>query len=218
MTLGIVIYLDTHRVQFYEPRGGAMVTLDLTEAMVRDGDVVDRAGFQAAIQSVLRQHKLSSVPVGIVVSEDMCFWQDLTGDESQKEAQVQQFLERVPFDATMSRRYVFGEKEVVLAAPKSLYEPLRQILAQEGLGIMFVVPSFVLGMQGKRWLDAETGKHVASTSANLVAQSIMGKEDESYIQPLREHTFLTKKQQRPAILIAIFAILAVVLFTLIIRQ
>ena len=217
MTPGIVVYLDTHRVQFYEPRGGAMVTLDLTEAMVRDGDVVDRGGFQAAIQSVLRQHKLSSVPAGIVVSEDMCFWQDLTGNESQKEAQVQQFLERVPFDATLSRRYVFGEKEVVLAVPKSLYEPLRQILAQEGFGIIFVVPSFVLGMQGKRWLDVEMGKHVASTSAALIAHSIVGKEDDSGVATPTERMLFSKKQ-RPAILIAIFAILAVVLFTLIIRQ
>ena len=218
MMVGIVVYLDKMRVQWYQHRDAAVVSTDVPEALVRDGDVVDRLGFQTGIRSAIGQHKFTPGPVAIVVSQELCYWQEVTGDEKEKEAQTQQFLETVPYDATLSRRYVVNAKDVVVALPKELTDALRQTLGQEGFAALLVVPSLLLGQESaKRWLDAGMGKYVVTHADSLVAQNILGGEEESYAAISASHPLVPKYQQRLVLLVGIFAILVIVLAFLLFR-
>ncbi|KKU95751.1 MAG: hypothetical protein UY27_C0009G0014 [Candidatus Gottesmanbacteria bacterium GW2011_GWA1_48_13] len=218
MMVGIVVYLDKMRVQWYQHRDAAVVSTDVPEALVHDGDVVDRLGFQTGIRSAIGQHKFTPGPVAIVVSQELCYWQEVTGDEKEKEAQTQQFLETVPYDATLSRRYVVNAKDVVVALPKELTDALRQTLGQEGFAALLVVPSLLLGQESaKRWLDAGMGKYVVTHADSLVAQNILGGEEESYAAISASHPLVPKYQQRLVLLVGIFAILVIVLAFLLFR-
>ena len=99
--------------------------------------------------------------------------------------------------------------------PLQGFEPLVGILEGERFPVIAVIPSFVIGsLKEKRWLDAEMGKFVAGQAATLVEESIMpvGKVP---IPTAPMSTALIGGINRLVVFIAIFIVLALVLFFLI---
>jgi len=216
-------YLDRNRIQFFQSGFSSVLSLDFPETVVRDLEVVNRRMLQTLLASFLRDHAIRPSLLILVLSEASYFSQTLNGEEREKELQLQQFIDTIPFDTVYSKRYTVDEKDVGIVVPKNFSETVQQIVEGEGFRVVAVVPVFFLGslQAGKRWLDADMGKY-AFKEVNALAHQSMWHTNEAFgASPTMTNSVVkdfVSKHQSLTILVALFMILTIILILVMLRS
>ena len=213
-----VVFLDKNRIQFYESRDGTLVSLEVPETIMRDLEIANPTALGESVKTFLNQNHISASVSILVFSDTVVLTRELTGTREEKELEFQKFLDAVPFENILSRRYVFGEHDIAIAMPRAGFEPLIAILQEARFPVMAVVPTFTLGpMKNKRWLDAEMGKFVAGKAETIAAESITPMVNVPVSTGARS-PMIVRGISRAAIGIAVFILLIIVLFFLVIGR
>ncbi len=209
-----IIFLDKARIFVYD--GDGILKLDFPENIVFDLEITDRSAFDSLIDAFVKSKKLTPARVLIILSESVCFSRDIPAT-AKLEDEVRDFLEAVPFDQIISRRYKSQTGVRVIASNLELLEGIMEIFEREGFGIEGIVPAAIFaGFTTKKVLDLDFVKMI-SASRQIVRQSNMLSRTEL---PVPAAVVQTKEKSRllPYLIITGVVLLVILVVLVILRR
>ena len=210
---GSLIYLEKDRLFFYN--GEKVFKLDFTPQIVRDLEILNEDGLISLVFQFIDSIKATPSRFLIVLSESVLFSSDTKERDLAKiEAEFQSFIDLVPFDKVLSKKYQTEGGIRMLATNADLINAISDSFQQRGFVNDGVVPATVFGQNGvKRGLDSDTANYMLR-SQQLARGKAMGKMSS---QPKRKSVFkvTTGKSTMLRYLIGGFAIVLVGLLALI---
>jgi hypothetical protein len=213
LEVGSLIYLEKDRLFFYN--GEKVFKLDFTPQIVRDLEILNEDGLISLVFQFIDNIKATPSRFLIVLSESVLFFSDTKERDLAKiEAEFQSFIDLVPFDNVLSKKYQVEGVIKMLATNADLINAISDSFGQRGFVNDGVVPAMVFGQYGvKRGLDSETANYMLR-SQQFARGKAMGK---MFSQPKRKSVFkvTTGKSTMLPYLIGGFAIVLVGLLTLI---
>jgi hypothetical protein len=213
-----VIFLDKNRLFVYD--GNGVLRLDIPENIVRDVDIIDKSGFDSIVDSFIKTRKLSLAQVWVVLSDGLCFSKDVAQTDPLKvENDVRDFLEAVPFDQVLSKRYRAGGGVRVIATNLEYIEAITEIFEREGFSVEGIVPGAIFpGFNVKKVLDVEFAKYILDNKSLMRTGNMLTKAF-TPVASKPETPEAPKKSKLLPYLIAGFAVLLGILVTvLLIRK
>jgi len=211
--VGSLIYLEKDRLFFYN--GEKVFKLDFTPQIVRDLEILNEDGLISLVFQFIDSIKATPSRFLIVLSESVLFSSDTKERDLAKiEAEFQSFIDLVPFDKVLSKKYQVEGVIKMLATNADLINAISDSFGQRGFVNDGVVPAIVFGQYGvKRGLDLDTANYMLRNQ-QLARGKAMGK---MFSQPERKSVFkvTTGKSKMLPYLIGGFAIVLVGLLTLI---
>jgi len=213
LEVGSLIYLEKDRLFFYN--GEKVFKLDFTPQIVRDLEILNEDGLISLVFQFIDSIKATPSRFLIVLSESVLFSSDTKERDLAKiEAEFQSFIDLVPFDKVLSKKYQVEGVIKMLATNADLINAISDSFQQRGFVNDGVVPAIVFGQYGvKRGLDSDTANYMLRNQ-QLARGKAMGKMSS---QPERKSVFkvTTGKSKMLPYLIGGFAIVLVGLLTLI---
>jgi len=213
LEVGSLIYLEKDRLFFYN--GEKVFKLDFTPQIVRDLEILNEDGLISLVFQFIDNIKATPSRFLIVLSESVLFFSDTKERDLAKiEAEFQSFIDLVPFDNVLSKKYQVEGVIKMLATNADLINAISDSFGQRGFVNDGVVPAIVFGQYGvKRGLDLDTANYMLRNQ-RLARGKAMGK---MFSQPERKSVFkvTTGKSKMLPYLIGGFAIVLVGLLTLI---
>ena len=213
LEVGSLIYLEKDRLFFYN--GEKVFKLDFTPQIVRDLEILNEDGLISLVFQFIDSIKATPSRFLIVLSESVLFSSDTKERDLAKiEAEFQSFIDLVPFDKVLSKKYQVEGVIKMLATNADLINAISDSFQQRGFVNDGVVPAMVFGQYGvKRGLDSDTANYMLR-SQQLARSKAMGKMPP---QPERKGVFkvTTGKSTILPYLIGGFAIVLVGLLALI---
>jgi len=211
--VGSLIYLEKDRLFFYN--GEKVFKLDFTPQIVRDLEILNEDELISLVFQFIDSIKATPSRFLIVLSESVLFSSDTKERDLAKiEAEFQSFIDLVPFDKVLSKKYQVEGVIKMLATNADLINAISDSFQQRGFVNDGVVPAMVFGQYGvKRGLDSDTANYILR-SQQLARGKAMGKMSS---QPERKSVFkvTTGKSKMLPYLIGGFAIVLVGLLALI---
>ncbi|MFA5933456.1 MAG: hypothetical protein WCV81_04235 [Microgenomates group bacterium] len=142
----LIIYLKRNSLEVYK---GSEKTADVTYPFgaVRHLEIMDVDAFEKFIFGIFPQGNRGGQKITLVLSSDMVFQKVFPHNPAEEQRQIQNFLEKIPFDPTqLEIKKIANEKDLaVVAITKNLYLPVKRILEKIGFTVETVVPASVLG-------------------------------------------------------------------------
>jgi len=210
---GSLIYLEKDRLFFYN--GEKVFKLDFTPQIVRDLEILNEDGLISLVFQFIDSIKATPSRFLIVLSESVLFSSDTKERDLAKiEAGFQSFIDLVPFDKVLSKKYQTEGVIKMLATNADLINAISDSFQQRGFINDGVVPAMVFGQYGvRRGLDSDTANYMLRNQ-QLARGKAMGKMSS---QPERKSVFkvTTGKSKMLPYLIGGFAIVLVGLLALI---
>lgn len=168
-----IIFLDRNRLFIYDANN--ILRLDLPPQVARDLDIIDRSGFDSVVDSFIKAKKLNPGNLWIVLSDAICFSKDipLATDTTKLENDVKDFLEAVPFDQIISKRFRSQTGVRIIAANLEFVEAVIEIFERNGFDAEAVTPAAIFpGYNTKKVLDADFARFIVANKS-LVRQGNM---------------------------------------------
>lgn len=176
-----IILLDSNKIEYYSSAIDDIVTLEFPSEIVRDLEVLKKSDLEMKIVWFINQNKIHPSSLIMVLTESVCFEQDLPELPFDKqEAAFQNFLEYIPFENTNHKVYKLQKGYKIVAVNKELCQSVKDSFIKMGFAITAIVPTSIMGMNIKS-LDAAAGKY------------ILEKSDYA-----KQYTLLTPEQPTPA--------------------
>lgn len=211
-----VLFLDRNRLFIYS--GGSVLKLEIPINVVRDLDVIDKTGLDSLIDTFVKAKKLESSRLWLVLADAVCFTKDFTQPDPVKlEGEIKDFLEAVPFDQIISKRYRAQRGIRVIVTNLELVESISEIFEKVGFSLEGLVPGAIFpGFNTKKILDLDFAKYILENK-NLIRQGDMLQKVEAptatpeTLEPARKSRLLP-------FLLAGFAVLLIVLLAVILMR
>ena len=204
-----IIFLDKNRIFVYD--GNGILRLDIPETVIRDVDIIDKSGFDSLVDTFIKTRKLDSAQVWLVLADGICFSKDVIETDPLKiEGEIKDFLEAVPFDKVISKRYRAGGGIRVIATNLEYVEAVIEIFEKEGFVTEGIVPGAMFpGFNTKKVPDADFARYILENK-NLMR---MGNMLTKVTLPSNTHetTETPKKSKLLLYLISGFVILLIIL-------
>lgn len=155
-----VLYLDKDRLFFFD--GEKVFKLDFPPEVVRDLDVVNEENLVTLIFQFIEKAKLNPSRFILVISDAAIFaMESFEKDPGKLEAEFQNFIDLVPFDSPLARKYGGKDRTEMMATNGDLVHTICEALESRGFARDIVVPAVVFGDLGiKRSFDATAGKRI----------------------------------------------------------
>lgn len=168
----LIIFLGSGKL--FCSDGEHVWTFDLPESFVKDWDVVDKENLQDSLGNLIDSNNIAPSEVTLVISESACFSTDLHIQDGDKlEEAEREFLEAVPFNYVISKKYKINEGARVISANKDLVDDILEVFEGRGFPIFSVVPAAIFPKQGtKNVLDMEFIKAI-NNNRDLITTSNM---------------------------------------------
>lgn len=214
-----ILFLDRSRISVYD--GNGILKLDLPGNIVRDMDVIDKIALDSLIDTFVKGRKLVPSKLWLVLADSTCFAKDFTqADPVKLEGEVKEFLEAVPFDQVVSKRYRAQSSVRVIATNYELLEAIGEIFERDGFSLEGIVPSVIFPGYGvRKILDADFARYIISNKS-LMRQSNMLQKIEPSVQtteaPPPEQK--TKSRILPYLLVGFGILLLVLVATIVMRR
>lgn len=210
-----LIYLEKDRLFFYNGNGKKVFKLDFTSQIVRDLEILNEDGLISLIFQFIDSFKVTPSQFLIVLSESVLFASDTKEQDLAKVGvEFQSFINLVPFDNVLSKKYKTKDVIRMLATNADLINTISDSFEQRGFVSDGVVPAIVFGQFGvRRGLDLDTANYMLRNQ-QLARGKAMG---EMSHQPKRENVFKVTKGRSTMLpyLIGGFAIVLIGLLALI---
>lgn len=181
---GSLIYLEKDKLFFYN--GAKVFKLDFTPQIVRDLEILNEDGLISLVFQFIDSVKAAPSRFLIVLSESVLFSSDTKERDLAKiEAEFQSFIDLVPFDKVLSKKYQTEGGIRMLATNADLINAISDSFQQRGFVNDGVVPAMVFGQGVRRGLDLDTANYMLR-SQQLARGKAMGKMSS---QPKRKSVF-----------------------------
>lgn len=213
LEVGSLIYLEKDRLFFYN--GEKVFKLNFTPQIVRDLEILNEDGLISLVFQFIDSVKATPSQFLIVLSESVLFaGETKERDLTKIEIGFQSFIDFVPFDKVLSKKYQVEGIIRMLATNADLINTLSDSFEQRGFVNNGVVPAFVFGQFGvKPGLDSDTANYILRVQ-QLARGKTMG---ETSSKPIKKSVFkvTTGKSKTLPYLIGGFVIALVGLLVLI---
>lgn len=213
-----VLFLDKNRIFVYD--GNGITKLDIPTTIIRDIDVVDKSGLDSLLDTLIKSKKLAPGKLWIILSDTICFSRDFTEvDPVKLEVQIKDFLEAVPFDQIVSKKYRSQTGVRIIASNYEFLEAVGEIFERDGFGVEGIIPSAIFpGYNTKKILDSDFAKYILA-SRNVMRQGNMLQKVEAPKPAVTETTEPKKKSTLlPYLLIGFGVLIAILIAVLFIRM
>jgi hypothetical protein len=211
-----VLFLDKNRIFVYD--GDNILKVELPAGIIRDLDVIDKTGFDSLIDSFIKIKKITASHLWLVLADSVCFGKDVTQTDPIKiEDEIKDFLEAVPFDQIVSKKYRAQKGIRVIATNLELLEAIGEIFERNEFELEGIVPSAIfLGFNARKTLDLDFAKYIIA-SKNLIRQgNMLQKVEAPQVTP--EAPAPQKKGKLLLVLIAGFSVLLIILVVLVLKK
>jgi hypothetical protein len=170
-----IIFLDKNRLYIYD--GNGVLRLDVPENVIRDVDVIDKSSFDSLVDTFIKTKKLDPSHIWMVLADGVCFSKDVIETEPTKiDNGIKDFLEAVPFDQILSKRYRAQQGVRVIATNLEYVEAITEIFEREGFSMEGIVPGAIFpGFNPKKVLDAELAKYILENKNLMRAGNMLTK-------------------------------------------
>jgi len=204
-----IIFLDKNRIFVYD--GNGILRLDIPETVIRDVDIIDKSGFDSLVDTFIKTRKLDSAQVWLVLADGICFSKDVIETDPLKiEGEIKDFLEAVPFDKVISKRYRAGGGIRVIATNLEYVEAVIEIFEKEGFVTEGIVPGAMFpGFNTRKVPDADFARYILENKNLMRIGNMLTKVSLSVNPPETPGT--PKKSKLLPYLIGGFAILLIIL-------
>jgi len=211
--VGSLIYLEKDRLFFCNSE--KIYKLDFTPQIARDLDVLNEDMFISLVFQFIDSVKAAPSRFLIVLSESVLFSNDTKElDLAKIETEFQSFIDLVPFDRVLSKKYQVEGSIRMLATNADLINTISDSFEQRGYVNDGVVPATMFGQFGvRRGFDLATANYMLRNQQLARGKTMR----EMSSQPERKSVFkvTTGKSTRLPYLIGGFAIALIGLLTLI---
>jgi hypothetical protein len=217
----LILFINRNTFQLFGGNLTGIVTIEVPESILRDGDVIVADGAYTLIKQMVKQYVLTGSQLFIVLSDLMYYEKTFSLVQStQLENDVLNFFNVVPCESLLTKVYDIEKGKRAVAVNKILYETIRQGFALQGIPTKAIIPACVLGaVGGKHALDAAMAGEILRNVDNLTKQSLLdaGEANVSESQP-EEVSSSTKKKSQLPLLLGAFGVLIVILVVVVLMQ
>lgn len=156
----LIVFLGIGKI--FMSDGSRILGFDLAPALVKDWDLVNREALEDTLTSFIDANRIDPSPVTLVLSEPACFSKDIEiKDGTKLEEEEQNFLDAVPFNYLISKKYRLGQGARVIAANRELVDAILEAFESKGFSLYAVVPAAVFPKVGvKTALDMQFVKAI----------------------------------------------------------
>src|SRR3989344_3549196 len=120
-----ILYIEPNRIFFYESTSG-LLQLDLNSEIISDLEVIDKENFYNIFKTFIDSNGILPATTVVLISPSVSFERDFAPNEK-LEADIQSFLESVPFENIVSRA-IKMDKETIPELSSNI--DLKVILAK----------------------------------------------------------------------------------------
>src|SRR4030042_3222250 len=212
-----VILLDKSRIFVYT--GNDFLGFDVPETVVRDIDIIDKSGVDSLVDTFIKTKRLNSAPVWLVLADGICFSKDITDPDPAKiEVEIKDFLDAMPFERVISKRYRAGSGVRVIAANLEYIEAVIEIFEKEGFVTEGVVPGAMFpAFAARKVIDADFARYILGNIDLMRAGNMLTK----VVLPSGNHETSSgapKKSKLLPFLIGGFVLLLIILVVVLISR
>lgn len=167
-----ILFLDRDRLFVYDANN--ILKLDMPPQVIRDLDILDKSGFDSLVDSFINTKKIDPGKLWIILSDSVCFNKDITqADPVKLEEEVRDFLEAVPFDQIISKRFRAQTGVRIIAGNLEMIEAIVEIFERHGFDTEAITPSAIFpGYNTRKVLDADFARYIVANKG-LVRQGNM---------------------------------------------
>ena len=209
-----ILYIEPNRIFFYESTSG-LLQLDLNPEIISDLEVINKENFYNLFKTFIESNGILPATTVVLISPSVSFEKDFVPNEK-LEADIQSFLESVPFENIVSRAIKMDKKTKVVSVNRDIIELIQEGLDRQKFQLAAAVPLSVL---------QET---IPELSSNIDLKVILAKVDAikqySLLVEEEKRETLTAKKENPfknkrlLILFGIFGLLLLILVSLILAN
>jgi hypothetical protein len=208
-----VFYISKAKISAYTSNG--LFYLDFDPSWIVNLDVKKPQEVEAAVKGFIEGNKIVPGPFLIVIASETCFEKEWPGEGCNTQiAEVEKFVDSVPFEFVKWREYKVGKGCKVVAVNRELYETVQTELERLGFTVAGVIPQSMSGVSLDSGLSASNG-------VALIAKMEVLRTEASLVEP---HKFLSEKmkeedaqnKKQTLILLAVFGLLISLLVSMII--
>lgn len=214
-----VLFLERNRITIYD--ANSILKLDVPPAVTKDMEIVDKGGFDSLLENFIKSKKLDPGLLWVVLSDEICFSHDVSeADASKLEAEVRDFLETVPFEQVISKRFKSQTGVRVIAANLEMVEAATDIFERNGFVIEAITPAAIFpGFAAKKALDPASARFIISNK-NIARQGNMLARinPPRPASPAPQENNKSKNKLLPYLLVGFFVLLVILVAALLLRR
>jgi hypothetical protein len=213
-----IIFLDKNRIYIYD--GNGVLRLDVPENVIRDVDVVDKSGFDSLVDTFIKTKKLDPAHIWMILADGVCFSRDVAQtDPAKLENDVRDFLEAVPFDQVLSKRYRAGGGVRVIATNLEYIEAITEIFEREGFSVEGIVPGAIFpGFNVKKVLDVEFARYILDNKSLMRTGNMLTKAFTPVTNKPETPEAPKKSRLLPYLLIGFAVLLIILVVVMVVRK
>lgn len=215
----VVIYIDKNKILFYFENTKQTLQLDIPVSVISDLDLMDKEQLEQLIDKFIQSNNLKALRYDAIVvfSPTSAFEKDFAESlPKEKEAEIQKFIDIVPFEEVLSKTYILSKKIKVVAINKTLFEAVLNILKQKNIYIFSIVPFSVLQEMNTELSHNVNLAFIAAKANSFNQYSLISGSEDISDKNTKKTSIFKKQNIRIYVLIGIFLILFLVLIVLII--
>jgi len=217
----LILFINRNTFQIFGGTLTGIVTIEVPESILRDGDVISEDGAYTLIKQMVKQYILTGSQLFIVLS-DISYYEKIFSsvETTQLENDVLNFFNVVPYESLLTKVYDIEKIKRALAVNKALYETIRQGFSLQGIPIKAIVPACVLGTFGtKHIMDVAMANEIMRNVDGLTKQSFLDSQEVN-VPVSRPEEVLTspKKKSQLPLLLGVFGVLIAILVIVILMQ
>jgi len=217
----LILFINRNTFQLFGGNLTGIVTVEVPESILRDGDVISADGAYTLIKQTVKQYLLTGTQLFIVLS-DLTYNEKIfsPGQTTQLENDVLNFFNVVPYELLLTKVYDTEKGKRAVAVNKAFYETIRQGFALQGIPIKAVIPACVLGALGsKHTIDAATANEILRNVDGFTKQSLLDAQEANVVVTQHEEVSASKKKKSQLpLLLGVFGVLVVILVIVILTQ
>ncbi len=186
--------------------------------VIKDLEVVNPSQLETLIKAFIAKHQLPPTPLIIILAPDAYFEKDLTGSESERVAQVQEFLDAVPLLSASFKVFKMQDSQRLIVINRHLYESVKRSFEEQGFKVVAVTPAAVLA-------DTKISNQLSAQSCRLILRKVDYIKQNSFLtEPAatdfhqKQKKFFKTHQTMLGILSVMFVAFSVAMGTILVRR
>jgi hypothetical protein len=218
----LILFINRNTFQLFGGNLTGVVTVEVSENILRDGDIISADGIYTLIKQLVKQYVLAGSQLFIVLSDLMYYEKTFSAAQSiQLENDVLNFFNVVPYESLLTKVYDIEKGKRAVAVNKLLYEAIWQGFTLQGIPTKAIIPACVLGAVGtKHVLDAAMANEIVKNIDGLTRQSLLDTGGGASVAPSQPEDVAspTKKKSQMPLLLGVFGTLIAILVVVILMQ
>lgn len=219
------IYLDRNGFYFYQPSLPTVVSLAFLEGSVKDLDVINGASVFTQIKSFIDQYGIGPAAITIIASPNVTFEKDITGfTPEQMEEEVRNFVDTIPFESVLFRKYPIENGVKVIGINEDLYTEIKVSFEKSASTVDCVVPYQLIGSDQSyiRNLTTDSAMQLVKRLDHFKQFTLLSiekpKNEVSQNTEIKNQSKTKKSSTRLIAMVGIFTLLIIILAVMLLRH